>query len=78
MDDDTWTFDGESKMDGKLIKTRSTIKFPSPDSATMRSEAPVEGGPMTLFNRNPLARQSSSTIASASTGQKCGSIQRKV
>jgi hypothetical protein len=49
VDGDTWTFDGESKMGGKLIKTRSTTKLPSPDSATMRSEASVEGGPMTLF-----------------------------
>jgi len=46
---DTWTFDGESKMGGKLIKSRSTIKLSSPDSATMTSEMSVDGGPMTLF-----------------------------
>jgi hypothetical protein len=48
VDGDTWTFDGESKMGGKLIKSRFTIKMPSPDSAVMKSEVSVEGGPMTL------------------------------
>jgi hypothetical protein len=46
---DTWTFDGESKMGSKLIKSRSTIKLSSPDSATMKSEMSVDDGPMTLF-----------------------------
>ena len=49
VDGDTWTFNGESKMGNKLIKSRFTIKMPSPDSAVMRSEISVEGGPMTLF-----------------------------
>lgn len=49
VDGDTWTFDGESKVGGKLIKIRSTITLPSPDSAVMRSEVSVEGGPMTLL-----------------------------
>src|ERR1700746_1242080 len=30
VDGDTWMFDGESKMGGKLIKSRSTIKMTSP------------------------------------------------
>jgi hypothetical protein len=47
-DRDTWTFDGESRMGGKLVKNRATIKLPSPDSATMKSEMSVDGGPMTL------------------------------
>jgi hypothetical protein len=49
VDGDTWTFAGESKMGSTLIKTRSTIRIPSPDSAVMRSEVSVEGGPMTLL-----------------------------
>jgi hypothetical protein len=49
VDGDTWTFDGESKMGNKLIKNRSTIKISSPDSAVMRSQMSVEGGPMTSF-----------------------------
>jgi hypothetical protein len=49
VDGDTWTFNGDSKMGGKRIKTRSTIKLPSPDSATMKSKVSVDGGPMTLF-----------------------------
>jgi hypothetical protein len=49
VDGDTWTFDGESKMGGKLIKSRSTIRLSSPDSAVVRSEVSVEGGPMTLL-----------------------------
>jgi hypothetical protein len=49
VDGDTWTFDGESKMGNTLIKTRSTIRIPSPDSAVMRSEVSIAGGPMTLL-----------------------------
>jgi Protein of unknown function (DUF1579) len=49
VDGDTWTFDGESKMGDKLIKTRSTIRILSPDSAVMKSEVSMEGGPMTLL-----------------------------
>jgi len=49
VDGDTWTFDGESTMGDKLIKTRSTIKTPSPDDAVMRSEVSVDGSPMTLL-----------------------------
>ena len=49
VDGDTWAFYGESKMGNKLIKSRFTIKMPSPDSATMKSEMSVDGGPMTLF-----------------------------
>jgi len=49
VDGDTWTLDGESKMDGKLIKSRSTIRLSSPDSAVVRSEVSVEGGAMTLL-----------------------------
>jgi len=45
---DTWTFEGESKMGGKLVKSRSTIKLPSPDSATMQSEVSVDGGQWTV------------------------------
>lgn len=44
---DTWTFESESKVDGRLLKTRSTIKLTSLDSATMNSEASVDGGPWT-------------------------------
>jgi hypothetical protein len=49
VEGDTWTFDGESTMGGKAIKSRSTIKMPSPDFAQMRSEMSVDGGPMTLW-----------------------------
>ena len=49
VDGDTWTLDGESKMGGKLIKSRSTIRLSSPDSAVVRSEVSVEGGAMTLL-----------------------------
>jgi len=49
VDGDTWTFLGESKIDGRMVKTRSTIKISAPDSALMTSEVSVEGGPMTLL-----------------------------
>lgn len=48
VDGDTWTFRGELKLGGKLIKSRSTIRLPSPDSATMNSEISVDGGPWIL------------------------------
>jgi hypothetical protein len=48
VDRDTWTFNGESKVDGKLIRTRSTIRVTSLDSAAMKSELSVEDGPWTL------------------------------
>ena len=50
VEGDTWTWNGELKMGGKLIKTRSTLKIPSPDSATMKSEISLDGGPWTLVS----------------------------
>jgi hypothetical protein len=49
IDGDTWMFDGESKMGGKVIKSRSTIRLSSPDSAVVSSEVSVDGGPMILL-----------------------------
>jgi len=48
VDGDTWTFNGEVKIGGKLIKSRFAITLPSPDSATMKSEMSVDDGPWTL------------------------------
>jgi hypothetical protein len=48
VDGNTWTFDGESKTGGRLIKSRSTIRLASPDSAVMKSEVSVDGGPWNL------------------------------
>jgi hypothetical protein len=56
VDGNTWAFNGESKIGGKLIKTRSTIKILSPDSAEMRSEVSVDGGPITLWMESKSAR----------------------
>jgi hypothetical protein len=47
VEGDIWTWNGESKMGGKRIKSRDTIKLPSPNSATMTSEISVDGGPWT-------------------------------
>ena len=49
VDGDIWTFNGESKVNGILIRTRSTLRVTSSDSATMKSEMSVEGGPWTLM-----------------------------
>jgi len=46
---DAWTFEGQSKMAGKPVKSRSTIELPSADSATMRTEMSVDGAPWTLL-----------------------------
>jgi hypothetical protein len=47
VDGDTWTFNGEGKVGGKLIKTRFKIKIPSQDSALMNTEISADGGPWT-------------------------------
>lgn len=47
VDGDAWTFNGELKMGGKLIKTRFTIRLPSPDSSLMNTEISTDGGPWT-------------------------------
>ncbi len=47
VEGDTWTWNGESKMSGKLIKHRFIIKIVSPDSATMKFEISADGGPWT-------------------------------
>jgi hypothetical protein len=57
VDGDTWTFDGESKTGGKLVRTRSTIKLSPPDSATMKSEMSVDSGPWTLVMELKGARE---------------------
>jgi hypothetical protein len=84
VDGDTWTFNGESKMGDKLIKTRSTIKMPSPDSALMRSEVSIEGGPMSLLMelKGTRVKQSSSNFNSrklaSAIGQPRRLLERKV
>jgi len=60
LDGDIWTFEGESKMGGKLVKSRSTIKLPSPDSGTMKSEMSVDGGRWTLVMELKASRANQS------------------
>ena len=57
VDGDTWTWNGDWKMGGKLIKNRSTLKMASPDSVTMTSEVSADGGPWT-----PLAELKGSRV----------------
>lgn len=45
---DTWTWHGESKIDGKLIQGQFVYKELSPDSAAMKYEVSVDGGAMNL------------------------------
>ena len=47
VDGDTWTFNGDVKIGGRLIMTRFTIKLPSPDAALMTTEISTDGGPWT-------------------------------
>jgi len=75
VDGDTWTLDGESKVGGKLIKSQLTIRLPSPDSAVVRSEVSVEGGPMILFmeltgtrGKQSCSSDSNSCVHGASEG----------
>jgi hypothetical protein len=66
VDRDTWTFDGESKIDGKLVKSRSIIKLSSPDFATMKTEMSVDGGPWTLMMELKGTRENESLTDSNS------------
>lgn len=56
IEGDTWTWNGESKMRGKLIKSRFTMKIPSPDSATMKFEVSADGGPWALAMEGKRSR----------------------
>ncbi len=47
VDGDTWTFVSEEDMGGKVVRTRTTIKMPSPDTALMNAELSVDGGAWT-------------------------------
>ena len=81
VEGDTWTFNGESKMGGKAIKTRSTIKLSPPGSATMKSEMSVDGGPWTLLlelkgNRAKQALNDYNPCAHASEGWVFECVQR--
>jgi len=44
VDGDTWTYDDESKMGGKTIKSRYTMKVLSPSEYTFKWEMQDEGG----------------------------------
>jgi hypothetical protein len=70
VDGDTWTFDGESKMGGKLVKSGFTIKLSSPDYAVLRSEFSVGGGPMTLL----MELQGTRVKQSLSDTNSCGPL----
>ena len=78
IDGDTWTFDGDSKMGNTLIKTRYTLRIPSPDSAVMRSEVSIEGGPMTLLMelKGSRVKQSSSNFDSQKLASLIGQPRR--
>jgi len=62
---DIWTFEGESKIGNRLIKVRTTINLPSPNSAVMKSEASVDSGPMTLLMelKGTRAKQSQTDLS---------------
>ena len=57
VDADTWTFVGESKRDGKLVRTRSTMNLSSSGSAVLKAEVSVNGGPWTLLLESQGARE---------------------
>ncbi len=44
MQGDTWTWTGESKMNGKMTKGRFTLKEVSPTSYTYKFDVSSDGG----------------------------------
>jgi hypothetical protein len=56
---DTWTWTGEMKVKGKLMKSRFTIKEVSRDSYTARSEISEDGGPWTVESESSGTREKS-------------------
>ncbi len=56
VEGDTWTWHGESKMGGKVVKGRFIVKELSPDSATMKYEISADGGPWNLMMEGKRSR----------------------
>jgi hypothetical protein len=57
VDRDTWTWIGDSKMNGQTMHSRFTLKRVTDDSATFKFEMGAESGPMTLIMEGKQARQ---------------------
>ena len=49
LDGDTWTLNSEENMGGKVIRTRTTLKLPTADTAVMMTDLSVDGGAWTPF-----------------------------
>jgi len=53
---DTWTWNNESKMNGKPVRARFTLKQVSPDSASYKFEMRAADEPMKLFMEGKQTR----------------------
>jgi hypothetical protein len=72
LEADTWTFTGESRIGGKLIKNRTTIKMTAPDIAQMKTEVSIDEGPWTLVMelKGTRVKQSTSRFKSSNDGAR--------
>ena len=57
VDGDTWTWTGDSKMNGQTMHSRFTLKRVTDDSATFKFEMGAESGPMSLIMEGKQTRQ---------------------
>jgi len=53
---DTWTWNNESKMNGKPVRARFTLKQVSPDSASYKFEMGAADEPMKLVMEGKQTR----------------------
>jgi uncharacterized protein DUF1579 len=49
VDGSTWTLNSEENLGGKVIRTRTTLKLPTADTAVMMTDLSVDGGAWTPF-----------------------------
>jgi Protein of unknown function (DUF1579) len=57
VDGDTWTWTGESKMEGKPVHTRFTLKRVSQDTATYKFEMSTGSDPLAVIMEGKQTRQ---------------------
>jgi hypothetical protein len=57
VDGDTWTWTGDSKMNGQTMHSRFMLKRVTDDSATFKFEMGAESGPMSLIMEGKQTRQ---------------------
>jgi hypothetical protein len=69
VEGDTWTFTAQSKMNGKSMKSRSTIKEMSSASYTFKGDTSIDGGPWTIVIEGKATKSGTSKLIDHSRRQ---------